>query len=65
MQPDNVLFVDFIRVLSAVVTVNVTKHQTLELSICMLHGDSRRGEFPSDIKAAVQYSENLQALSVA
>ena len=31
----------------------------------MLHGDTRRGAFPSDVKAAVQYGENLQALSVA
>ena len=52
-------------VIDAVVTVNVTEHQALELPICMLHGDIRRGEFPSDVKAAVQYGENLQALSVA
>lgn len=31
----------------------------------MLHGDTRRGEFPSDVKAAVQYGKNLQALSVS
>ncbi|MGN0335511.1 MAG: transposase [Lachnospiraceae bacterium] len=31
----------------------------------MLHGDTRRDAFPSDVKAAVQYGENLQALSVA
>lgn len=52
-------------VIDAVVTVNVTEHQTLEIPICMLHGDNRKGEFPSDIKATVQYGENLQALSVA
>lgn len=52
-------------VIDAVVTVNVTEHQALELPVCMLHGDSRKGEFPSDVKAAVQYGENLQALSVA
>lgn len=52
-------------VIDAVVTVNVTEHQALELPICMLHGDNRRGEFPSDVKATVQYGENLQALSVA
>ena len=52
-------------VIDAVVTVNVTEHQVLELPICMLHGDTRRGEFPADVKAAVQYGENLQALSVA
>ena len=37
----------------------------MEIPICMLHGDTRRGEFPADVKAAVQYGENLQALSVA
>ena len=52
-------------VIDAVVTVNVVEHQALEIPICMLHGGSRKGEFPSDVKAAVQYGENLQALSVA
>ena len=52
-------------VIDAVVTVNVTQHQVLEIPICMLHGGTRRGEFPSGVKAAVQYGENLQALSVA
>ena len=52
-------------VIDAVVTVNVTEHQSLEVPVCMLHGDTRRGEFPSDVKAAVQYGENLQALAVA
>ena len=31
----------------------------------MLYGDTRRGAFPSDVKAAVQYGENLQSLAVA
>ena len=53
------------QVIDAVVNVNVTEHQALEIPICMLHGGTRRGEFPSDVKAAVQYGENLQALSVA
>lgn len=52
-------------VIDAVVTVNVVEHQLLEIPICMLHGDNRKGAFPSDIKATVQYGENLQALSVA
>ena len=52
-------------VIDAVVTVNVTEHQALELPVCMLHGDTRIGAFPSDVKATVQYGENLQALSVA
>ena len=41
------------------------RHQALELPICMLYGDTRRGAFPSDVKAAVQYGENLQSLAVA
>lgn len=52
-------------VIDAVVTVNVTEHQALEIPICMMHGGTCKGEFPSDIKASVQYGENLQALSVA
>lgn len=52
-------------VIDAVVTVNVTEHQLLEIPICMLHGDTRKGAFPTNVKAAVQYGENLQALSVA
>lgn len=52
-------------VIDAVVTVNVTEHQLLEIPICMLHKDTRKGVFPTDIKATVQYGENLQALSVA
>ncbi len=52
-------------VIDAVVKVNVTEHQALELPICMLYGDTRRGAFPSDVKAAVQYGENLQSLAVA
>lgn len=53
------------QVVDAIVKVNVTEHQTLEIPNCMLYGNARRGEFPSNIKAAVQYGENLQALSVA
>ena len=41
------------------------RHQALELPICMLYGDTRRGAFSSDVKAAVQYGENLQSLAVA
>ena len=52
-------------VIDAVVTVNITEHQALELPICMLYGDTRRGAFPSDVKATVQYGENIQALAVA
>lgn len=51
-------------VVDAVVKVKITEHQKLEVPICMLHGDTRKGEFPSTIKAAVQYGENLQSLAV-
>lgn len=51
--------------LDAVVTVKVVEHQLLEIPICMLHGDTRKGNFPNDVKATVQYGENPQALSVA
>ena len=44
-------------VIDAVVTVNVTEHQSLAIPICMLHGDTLRGAFPSAVKAAVQYGQ--------
>lgn len=52
-------------VVDAVVTVEVTEHQLLEIPACPLHGGNRKGEFPSNVKATVQYGENLQALVVA
>ena len=52
------------KVVDAVVTVKVTAHQSLVLD-CPLHGISRKGEFPEDVKASVQYGENLQALTIA
>lgn len=52
-------------VIDAVVTVNIMEHQTLEIPICMLHGGSREGKFPADIKSSVQYGTNLQALAVS
>ena len=52
-------------VIDAVVTIHVTEHQALEIPICMLHGNTRKGSFPDEIKAYVQYGENLQALAVA
>lgn len=52
-------------VIDAVVTVNITEHQALEIPICMLHGGTRKGAFPETVSAAVQYGENLQALAVA
>lgn len=52
-------------VIDAVVTVNIIEHQSLEIPVCMLHGNTRKGEFPANVTAAVQYGENLQALTVA
>jgi transposase len=52
-------------VIDAVVTVNVTEHQLLEIPICMRHGDNRKGSFPTDVRARVQYGKNLQSLAVA
>lgn len=52
-------------ILDVVVTVEVTEHQALEIPACPLHGGKRKGEFPSNVNAPVQYGENLQALVVA
>ena len=51
-------------VIDAVVTVKVTAHESLVID-CPLHGKQQKGEFPDDIRATVQYGENLQALVVA
>jgi transposase len=52
------------QVIDAIVSVKVTAHQSLLLE-CPLHGEQKKGEFPDDIKATVQYGENLQALVVS
>lgn len=46
-------------------TVNVITHELVLVKNCPMHGDEKRGRFPKDIKAAVQYSKNLQTLGVA
>ena len=51
--------------IDAVVTVDVTAHNLFSVPACPLHGGSRTGHFPADIKAAVQYGKNLQAMVVA
>lgn len=51
--------------IDAVVTVDVTAHNLVSVPECPLHGGSRTGHFPADIKAAVQYGKNLQAMVVA
>ena len=52
------------RVVDAVVTVTVTAHQSLVID-CPLRGAEQKGEFPDEVRATVQYGENLQALAVA
>jgi len=53
------------QVIDAVVTVKVTDHQLVVIESCPLSGEQQKGEFPDDVKAPVQYGENLQALTVA
>ena len=49
----------------AVVTVDVTAHNAIEVRECPLHGGVKTGSFPENIKATVQYGKNLQAMVVA
>lgn len=49
----------------AVVTVDVTAHNLIEVRECPLHGGIKTGSFPENIKATVQYGKNLQAMVVA
>jgi transposase len=53
------------QVIDAVVEVKVISHQTLLIENCPLYGGRRKARFPDDVKAPVQYGENLQALTVA
>jgi len=52
------------QVIDAVVTVKVIAHQALVVK-CPFNGTRQKGEFPEELKAIVQYGENLQALAVA
>lgn len=45
-------------------TVNVIAHELVLVKGCPMHGGDKQGAFPNDIKAAVQYGKNLQALVV-
>ena len=49
----------------AVVTVDVTAHNAIEVRECPLHDGVKTGSFPENIKATVQYGKNLQAMVVA
>lgn len=48
-----------------VVTVDITAHNAVEVRECPLHGGVKTGSFPENIKAAVQYGKNLQAMVAA
>ena len=47
-----------------VIKTEVVSHQALEVE-CPLSKETRRGEFPEDIKARMQYGNNLKSLVVA
>ncbi len=51
--------------IDAVVAVNVTAHNLIVVPDCPVHGTAKAGSFPADIKAAVQYGKNLQAMVTA
>jgi transposase len=50
--------------IDAIISFKVTNHQCL-LFDCPLDGKQKKGEFPDDIKATVQYGKNFQGLVVA
>lgn len=52
------------RVADACVKIEITEHQVLEIA-CPRQNADLRGQFPKEVKAAIQYGENLQALAVA
>jgi len=52
------------QIIDAAVDVKITAHKTLVIN-CPLNGITEQGIFPENIKAPVQYGENLQALAVA
>lgn len=51
-------------VIDAKVDVQVTEHRSMEL-VCPYSNIRMRGEFPENIKAPVQYGDNLKAMVVA
>lgn len=53
------------QVIDIIVDLKVTAHQAVMVEECPLRGGLVKGEFPGEIKAPVQYGENLQALTVA
>jgi len=53
------------QVVDASVIIKVTAHQSLEVENCFVFGECQKGEFPDEVRAPVQYGENLQALAVS
>lgn len=51
--------------IDAVVTVDITAHNLIEVRECSLHSGVKTGSFPENIKATVQYGKNLQAMVAA
>jgi transposase len=53
------------QVVDVITTTEVTAYNKMRVTNCPLHGWTRDGDFPSQIKAPVQYGDNLQALVVS
>ena len=51
-------------VIDAVVEVTVTEHRAMEV-VCPYTNKRIRGTFPSNVKSAIQYGDNLEAMVVA
>ena len=45
--------------------VDVTEHELITIPVCPICGEAKTGSFPAEIKAVVQYGQNLEALAVA
>lgn len=52
-------------VVDAVIETHVVAHKALVIECCPVNGGHKKAAFPEEIKGAVQYGENLQALAVA
>ena len=52
-------------VIDAVVDVDITAHNLIDVPVCPLCGSEKSGAFPDDIKAYIQYGDNLEALAVS
>jgi transposase len=52
-------------VIDMIARVDVTEHELITVPVCPICGEAKTGSFPTDIKAVVQYGQNLEALAVA